>query len=35
MAFYTGPFGHIEYKVDSRRPRHVRRPVHPRVGAQR
>jgi hypothetical protein len=21
------PFGHIEYKVDSRRPRRVRRPI--------
>jgi hypothetical protein len=27
MAFYTGPFGHIEVKVDSRRPRRVRRQI--------
>jgi len=27
MAFYTGPFGHIEYKVDTRRPRRLRRPL--------
>lgn len=27
MAFYTGPFGHIEYKVDSRTPKRIRRPA--------
>jgi hypothetical protein len=25
--FYNGPFGHIEYKVDSRVPKRIRRPA--------
>ena len=27
MSFFSGPFGHIEYKVDSRLPRRIRRPA--------
>jgi hypothetical protein len=27
LLIIATPFGHIEYKVDSRRPRRVRRPI--------